>query len=181
MANLVGRLRRMVDDAPLDAGAVRVWTDDELQQFLDEHRIVFRHEILYPQVYSTYVSIQTAKVYHSRYENLEELTTDDANVFRLYDAFSSDATGFTADYVTGAFTFDAEQLGKYYYLDGRDYDLNGAAAQCWAETAGRTAKKYSLSHASGNSFSRSDWFEHCLKMAEGHKKCARMKQVRAVR
>lgn len=181
MAHLVGRLRRMVDDAPLDAQAIRIWTDDELQEFLDQHRIEFFHEILYPQVSVTYYTFFTGKIYNSIHMNLEELTVDDDSIFRFYDAFNVNASSYTADYVSGRFAFTSDQLGKYYYLTGRDYDLNGAAAKCWRETAGRTAKKYSIAHASGNSFSRSDWFDHCMKMAEDHMKQSRTKHVRSVR
>ena len=181
MAHLVGRLRRMVDDAPLDAQAIRVWDDDELQEFLDQHRVEFFHEILYPQIGVTYFTFYTGRIYNSKYSNLEELTESDDSIFRLYDAFNVNAADYTPDYIAGRFAFTADQLGKYYYLTGRDYDLNGAAAMCWRETAGRTAKKYSISHAAGNSFSRSEWFDHCKIMEEHHRQQARMRHIRAVR
>ena len=51
------------------------------------------------------------------------------------------------------------------YLNGREYDLNGAAADAWRERAAGKAGSYDF-QADGGRFYRSQWFDHCIKLAD---------------
>ena len=184
MSNLITRWRRMVDDA-----GTAVWSDDQAQGLLDDHRVTIYGDRLDSIAQDTGASV-TYKVYHSRYGNMEELTSG-SEVWRLFDAQGStigtaaytvdyhgsevwrlfDAQGstigtaaYTVDYQSGVVSFTADQMGSARYLDFRAYDLAGAAADAWRQRAGMQADGYDFT-ADGSSFKRSQWFDHCQRMA----------------
>lgn len=176
MDALIVRLRRMIDDKDS-----KVWDDDELIDILDSHRVDFYMEALTP-VAQTVNGVTTYTVYSAPYQFLEEYSASDSTVFRLYNSLgeSVDAADYTPNYSGGVFTFIADQQGKTLYLDGRSYDLNGAAADCWREAMGSKAKLYSF--ATGNaSYNRSDWFKHCGEMVDMYKRRRRQRQAEVVR
>lgn len=101
-----------------------IWTDDQLQDFLDMHRVHVRREFLMKDV--------DEKVYYSRFGMFE----DDV---ALWDSDSANATevpssNYTANLVDGVFTFTDAQ-GQSYYLDGKSYNLHGAIAECLEQLA----------------------------------------------
>jgi len=163
MTNLISRLRRMVNDANAE-----VWTDDQLQDTLDEWRFDILGERLqeYPQVEK--IDSATETHYHefySRWGNLEEATSGSA-YWRLYDSYgeSIGTANYIADYIRGRIRFLADQKGSPRYLDARSYDLARAAAMLWRERAGNVAEKYNVD-LDGHRLSRAQWFDHCMKMA----------------
>lgn len=103
--------------------------------------------------------------YQSPYKALEGTAAGTA-AFRLYDSGGTVATtGFTVDSLSGLITFDADQEGATYYLDGRSFDLNTAAAECWRLRAASQAGGYDF-RVEGRAYSRSQFFTHCRAMAE---------------
>ena len=159
MSNLITRWRRMVDDA-----GTAVWSDDQAQGLLDDHRVTIYGDRLDSIAQDTGASV-TYKVYHSRYGNMEELSSG-SEVWRLFYAQGSTigTAAYTADYQSGVVSFTADQMGSARYLDFRAYDLAGAAADAWRERAGLQAGRFDF-EADGGSFKRSQWFDHCMKMA----------------
>jgi hypothetical protein len=102
----------------------RTWTDDQLQSYLDMHRVHIRREPLMKDV--------DERVYWSKFGMLEDAVV-------LWDSDSANATEvpsstYTANLVDGTFTFSEEQDGDYY-LDGKSYNLHGAIAECLEELA----------------------------------------------
>lgn len=102
----------------------RIWTDDELQTYLDMHRIHVRRELLMKDV--------DGKVYWSGYGALEDDVT-------LWDSSSANATevsssGYTADLVDGTFTF-GEKQNSDCYLDGKAHNLHAAIAEAMEQLA----------------------------------------------
>ena len=159
-ANLIATLRRMVDDA-----GTADWSADQMQEILDRHRADIWQETLKPQS-SLEDSETVRKVYLSNYENFEEVTSG-TTVWRVYD---SDGTmrgtaDYSTDYTRGIITFTADQEGSARYLDARSYDLDGAAADCWREKAATVSDRYDIK-AGQNQMSRSQYFKHCLRMAD---------------
>ena len=160
MSNLISRWRRLVDDA-----GSSTWTDDQAQQLLDMNRIDFWQEPL------TVVPLESGgsviyTVYQSEYMNLEEATSG-TSAWRVYDSNGTvvGTATYSVDYIRGIITFTADQGGSARYLDGRSYDLNGAAADAWRERAASQANDYDF-QADGARFSRGQWFDHCMSIAD---------------
>lgn len=159
MAGLISRWRRLVDDPESE-----VWTDDQAQQILDGQRVDFWREPLQP--IATGPSANIYQVYRSRYRDMESAASG-TMVWRVYDGAGATigTAAYTTDYNLGVLMFAADQAGSARYLDGRTFDLNAAAASAWRERAAVTARLYTF-QADGGRYERSQWFEHCVKMAD---------------
>lgn len=160
MSELISRFRYGVNDS-----GTAYFQDDRIQQILDGHRTDFYQEPL--AVSSQQIALGTVvyTVYTSNYRNIEGTASGTA-VFRLYDSSGSViASGYTFDAINGRFDFTTDQAGSARYLNGRTYDLNGAIADGWRELAGMQSGAYDF-RVEGRQYTRSQWFEHCMKMAE---------------
>ena len=114
MTWLITLLRTKVNDTDES-----IWTDDQLENYLDMHRVHVRRELLTKDV--------DERVYCSKFGMFE----DDVI---LWDSDSANATqvpsgNYTANLVDGRFAFTEEQ-DRDYYLDGRSYNLHGAISEC---------------------------------------------------
>ena len=65
----------------------------------------------------------------------------------------------------GKITFSVDRKGSSYFLTGRSFDINAAAADIWRVKAANAAKMYSFS-TDRQSFQRNQYMENCLKMAQ---------------
>jgi len=175
LANLILTWRRMVDDAES-----AVWDDDAAQEILDRRRADIWKEALTPQP-SLEDGETVYKVFLSNRENFEEVASG-TTIWRVYDANGTTrgTADYTADYIRGIVTFTADQEGSTRYLDGRSYDLDGAAADAWRERAAKVSSFYSFK-AGENAMSRSDWFKHCETMAKFYAARSRPSVVEMVR
>ncbi len=102
----------------------RIWIDDDLQGYLDMHRVHVRREFLMRDVDSG--------VYYSKFGMFEDNAI-------LRDSASANATeipssNYAANLVDGVFTFTEDQ-NDFYYLDGKSYNLHGAIAECLEQLA----------------------------------------------
>jgi hypothetical protein len=148
MANIILTLRGLCDASTADAtiGTVAYWSDNQLQDILDMHRIdIWREPLAIIETYAGSGTIQYLD-YQSEYTNWEE-TTGGSEIFIVEDSdgdfISSD--DYSVDYPRGHITFDADTLGTVYYLTGRTYDLNAAASDVWTRKAGLYASSFSFS------------------------------------
>lgn len=132
-----------------------------VQSLLDKYRTDFYGSALTP-VTQTIGGSVVYKVYTSEYKNMESGTA----VFRLYDSNGESITdGYTVDYARGVVTFTDNQGGSARYIDGRTYDIYNAVADGWRIRAATGASGYDFK-VDGRSYSKSQYFEHCAKMAE---------------
>lgn len=58
-----------------------------------------------------------------------------------------------------------DESGSVQYTER---DLNRAASLGWQWKAGLTANQYDLGGGSGKTLDRSQWFDHCMRMAAGY-------------
>jgi hypothetical protein len=72
---------------------------------------------------------------------------------------------WTADYRTGAVTFGTSTMGTAYFVTGRSYDLNAAAADIWRKKAAHYAPSFDFS-TDNHDLSRSQVYDHCVEMAQ---------------
>ena len=119
MTWLITFLRAKVNDTDES-----VWTDDQLQNYLDMHRVHVRREPLQKEA--------DERVYYSKFGMFEDDVT-------LWNGDSSSATeisssNYTANLVDGTFTF-AEDQDDDYYLDGKSYNIHGSIAECLEQLA----------------------------------------------
>ena len=158
MVDLIARWRRMVDDA-----AAAVWDDVEAQELLDTFRAEHVGLALQPQA-RLEGGIYVTRLYLVGVGNLET-DASGAEAWRLYDNAGAAVSGANVNYLRGSVLFDDDQGGAWRYVDCRSYDLAGAAAQGWRERMASKAGSYDF-EADGARYTRSQWFKHCLAMAE---------------
>ena len=148
MSNLIEQLRGMAHAAQSDytIGAVDYWSDDQLQQVLDRHRTEIYRRMLtpYPKVISG-GSLEWYE-YRSGLQNLER-TSGGTALFIVEDSTGADAGTalWSADYNTGIVTFASDTNGTEYYLTGRTYNMNAAAAEVWGQKIGHYAASVDFS------------------------------------
>ena len=142
------------------------WSDNQLQDILDINRedVIFEQLSMYPvQISAGSSSYQD---YRSGYDFLEA-TTGGTAILYLQD--STGATIGTANYTTderrGQFQFSSDQAGSVYYMTGRSYDLQSAAAMIWRRKAAHYAPTSFDFSTDNHSISRSQVYKHCLEMA----------------
>lgn len=146
-------------------------SDNDLQDVLDARRLEIRRENL--DIRETYAG-GTAEYYdyYSAHKDFEE-TDGGTAVFVLEDSTGLDqgTATWTANYINGHVQFSSDQAGAAIYLTGRSYDLHGAAADVWRRVAGNKAALYDFA-ADGVKMNRSQWFEHCDRMAAHYERLA---------
>ncbi len=158
MSNLITRWRRMVDDA-----GTAVWSDDSAQELLDLHSTRLAHHPVSPEPWYRPSNTVEYKLYPIGWANLEESASGTARWY-VFDGDGDAAPSNTPDYIRGQLTFASDTAGATYYVSGYSFDLDAAAAAAWTERAGMQADAYDFS-ADGASYSRSQWFKHCMDMA----------------
>lgn len=126
MTNIINILRTKIND--VDSS---IWTDDQLQNYLDMHRQHIVREKLQKD--------RTNKTYYSRYSMLEGLSDQwsGAPFIGLYNGPHPDAIEVVPDgfnLIDGFFYFKSPQL-EDYYLDAISYDINLAIAECLEQLA----------------------------------------------
>lgn len=157
MADLISQWRSMVGNV-----GTATLSDDRAQQILDDNRYDFWQQPLAVQPLEVGGSV-VYKIYLSPYKNLEG-TASGTVAYRLYNSGGTAVTPDSLDMQRGVFRFNADQSGSARYLDGRSFDLNGAAADGWRDLAGLYSSYYDFQQE-GRRFSRSQWFDHCQQMA----------------
>lgn len=167
MTALILRLRGMTETGATDytVNSAQWWTDDQLQDILDQHVTRIEQLALSP-IPEVAAGATVFKDYPIGYGNLED-NTSDAGHFFLSDSTGTEVAdgGYTGDWVGGVLRFTADTTGVVYYLKARSYNLNLAAAAVWRMKMSHAASGYDFT-TEGQSFSRSQMFEHARAMAE---------------
>jgi hypothetical protein len=124
MVWLISFLRVKINDADSS-----IWTDDELQNYLDMHRIhIVREPLSAPLSYGNL----NKQAYYSAFGMLE------ADV-SLWDSKQSNSneipnSNYTVNLVDGTFEFINNQNDKYY-LDAKSYNIHDSIAECLEQLA----------------------------------------------
>ncbi len=134
MAYLVGLLRTKVNDE-----ASSVWTDDELQRYLDMYSVPVRRKRLEndPDELIYYAHVGLLEGTYSLSSEDGATWDDDNTIIKMWDSSAGGATAITPDnwnLVNGAFWFDEDQ-NNTYYLDAISYNIAGAVAECLEQLA----------------------------------------------
>lgn len=169
MTNIITELRGMTEAGNDDYSVVSIsyWSDNHLQDVLDLHR----NDIIFEQLknYPTYVSAGSLlyQDYRSAY-GFYEATTGGTAIFYVQDSTGAikGTADYTIDYRRGRILFNTTQAGTVYYLTGRSYDLNAAAAEVWRCKAAHYAPTAFDFSTDNHTISRSQVYQHCLEMAD---------------
>jgi hypothetical protein len=163
MMFLVREVRRLIgDDGP---ASERVWTDDELEQFLDAYRTVVVRAPLEP---SFPIPTQFWRSRCPYWEQGARLTIG-----------TTDATVVVEDSLYGEWELEIETIGPVY-VTGRTYDVYAAAADALEAWAAREKLAYDVT-LDGQSLRRSQVGERLLALAQSYRRRARPRQAQVTR
>lgn len=138
MATLIAEVRKLGNAGTADhsVAGVDYWTDDQLQNILDDYRethkrVALNSEPEYIDGDYQYLEYPIPKPL----KWFEEAGAGGGWALRDGDGVAV-AASYTVNYEAGIITFDADQDAEIYYLDARTYDVNRAAAEVWESKAG---------------------------------------------
>jgi hypothetical protein len=179
MADLLLTLRGLTaaGSAEYTVNGSAYWTDAQLQDVLDRHVVVVRHEEMYPHGHVDSGGAVSYYEYQSRYRFLE---TTSAGTSRFIVQDETGATvgtaAWTADYPRGMVTFGTSTDGVSRYLTGYSYDMNAAAADIWSQKASHYVTAYDVGTDNHN-LRRSQIITNCLMMKKEYESGARAVSV----
>lgn len=144
MTVLISELRAMTKAGTAEyTDPVTSWTDEQLQSHLDRTMNYFVREELQIEPQYGYDAVLGGSAeyfdYYTKRRWVERLETGSGTTtaFRIENSAGSvvGTAAYAINYEQGRITFTADQRGTVYYLTGREYDLNRAAAEVWKERA----------------------------------------------
>lgn len=168
MGDIIQELRNRTDAGTADytLGTATFWDDDQMQSVLDQNRVDLYREELVPLPDTIGGGSIVYKRYESAFGWLEQVTSGSL-IFQVETA-GGDLAGtadYSVDHTRGLVTFTADQGGTAYFLTGRSYNMNAAAADVWRKKKGYYAKAIDV-ESDGQKLRRSQLFEHCSEMVE---------------
>ena len=162
--DLLHRLRRFAGDP---YSHTQFFSDDDLQDILDRHRIPWRQWELTAEKTLTQGGIYSFTDYFARGEAGAVEIGDWEKGYALQWGDWSTLTPATSDENTGHWTFSLPAPGQIppVFITGYSYDLAGAAAECWDTRANSYWAKFDAS-AQGTNARRSQMYTQCVDRAE---------------
>lgn len=167
MMALIDRLRKLINDP---AGTDEVFTDDDLQGFLDGGRVDVFGELL-----SSVPELVNGTTLYRAHLSQQGMWESDV---ALVDGSGVTLTPTTSDCMVGRWDFTAGQAPPVR-VTGKYYDLNDAAATALEAWAAREALAYDFS-ADGASYRRSQKAENLRALAATFRKSGRVGYARLV-
>jgi hypothetical protein len=176
--DLIHRLRR---DAGDPYSHLQFFTDDDLQDILDRHRIPWRQWELTAERTLTQGGIYSFTDYFARGEGGSEVGDWEKGYLLQWGDWST-LTPATADENTGHWTFTDPPPGRIppVFITGYSYDRNGAAVECWESRASAIWAKFDA-QTQGASARRSQMYDHCCDRAEHFRMQQRVAVAQLVR
>jgi hypothetical protein len=163
MQYLIREVRRLIaDDGPVSE---RVWTDEELEQFLDTYRTIVVRALLEPSLPAP------TRFWRARYPYWEQGA-------RLLVS-GIDVAVLSEDSLSGEWELETETSGPVW-VTGRTYDVYAAAADALEAWAAREKLAYDIT-LDGQSLRRSQVGERLLALAQSYRRRARPRQAAVVR
>lgn len=168
MSALIASLRRLINDA---SGESAVWTDEELQEWLDAHC----DEVIEEPLAYAWQTVDGESVVLAYVASCGNWESDAA----LTDANGDTLTADSENLVVGRWTFNEHQQPPVY-LTGRSYDVYAAAADALEARAAQFALSYDFT-ADGASYHRSQQAQALLALAKQYRRRSRPRVARMVR
>ena len=182
MAELIQRLRALTATGTADytVGTVSYWTDDQLEDVLDRRRTDLRRDPLTLEPLLDGGTTRYYDYYFAR-ENVEGTASGTA-AWRVENSNGSTigASNYSLNIDSRVISFTTDTLGTAYYLSGRAYDMERAAADVWEQKAADVADRFDL-EIDNHNMKRSQLYDHYMKMATQFKRRAKPVVGRMVR
>ena len=179
MADLITQVRGLSNAGTADytVNASSYWTDDQVQEVMERYRVDIHRVEMQPIPKHVGESELEWYEYHSGYSYLEQ-TDGGTAVFVVENSVGGDqgTATWSADYNRGVVTFAADTAGSAYFLTGRTYDLNRAAADMWRMKAAHYASAYDFSTDNHN-MKRSQLISNAMQMAAMYERNSAMNVV----
>ena len=163
MSELITELRSMTDTGQNEysVAGVSYWYDEQIQKILDNHRT----DVKWLEMTAIEEGTGEYLDYSIGYGYFEQ-TSGGTAVFIVQDLNGTTVTDpYSVDYIRGVVTFASDTTGTAYYVTGRSYDLDAAAADIWRKKMNHYASAVDFSTKVHN-ISRSQLFEHAQKMVD---------------
>lgn len=142
-------------------GTVAYWDGDQMQAVLDRNRVDF-YRAAFQKIQQYEGGTVVYKIYQSEFRFIESGTN-----FELEDA-EGNTVGtalYTLDAERGKVTFASDTGGSTYYMTGRSFLMEPAAAEIWRSKAANVSAYYDIKTIS-QSLSRSQMVKQFLEMAD---------------
>lgn len=169
MAALISRVRELINDTVVDC---QVWSDQAIQDVLDESRIDVNYQLLTPGITATTSSIQYLD-YYADVGNWE----DDVTFVRDW---STSITPSASEPIAGHWTFATSQTPPVYIAFGKTYDIYRAAADLLERQAAKHALSFDAS-MEGQTLRRSQKMSNLLALANQYRRKQRPRSISMVR
>jgi hypothetical protein len=150
MSALITKLRTLTNDA---GGSTAMFTDQEMQDALDQHQYSAIYEQLTPKENITTGGVVEWKTY------LTDTPYWEADAVLVNGNYSTLTTS-GSDCSSGQFTFSVSTAPPVL-IYGNWYDLNAAAADVWQWKAAKYADSFDFS-ADGGSYKRDQQYQHAI-------------------
>jgi hypothetical protein len=139
MIPLITRLRELTATSAnqTTVGGITYWSDDQLQDILDDYVTEYVHQPLTarPAIGNDSVVIYRDYLWHDDYGIWLE-RPDTVGAFVVQNSTGYEVVGFTIDYKNRKITFPVNTDGRTYYITAKSYDMDRAAAEVWYRRAG---------------------------------------------
>jgi len=179
MADLITQVRGMSNAGTADytVNGSSYWTDDQVQEVMERYRVDIHRVEMQAIPKHTGESELEWYEYHSGYSHLEQTDAGTA-VFVIENTQGDDqgTAAWSADYNRGVVTFVSDTGGSAYFLTGRTYDLNRAAADMWRMKAAHYANAYDF-ETDNHNMKRSQMITNAFRMAETYERNSAMNVV----
>ena len=163
MERIILEIRAHTDthENEVEVNGVIYWTDDQIQQVLDNHRKDVRG--LQLTAFSEYENGSTV---YKRYYFPNELgrwveRDDTPDTFSVVDGVGVAAPEHTIDYDGRLVIFSNTTLGREYFIRARVFDTSSAIADIWLMKAGQRAELINW-RAGGQNLQEDEEYQHCM-------------------
>ena len=161
MATLLSRLRVLIGDP---AGGSQVFSDDDLQAFLDENRIPLLNVEMTSEPWITGAGVRQYRNFYSPFGALE-----DGYIVYTFQDDEIDLTPWTVEPLIGFFQADVDQLDDIpLYIRGNAYDLKAAAADALEAWLAKVKFEYDFA-SGGESHKRSQKWQAMEALAQKYR------------
>jgi hypothetical protein len=156
MTDLVSQFRSLVQES-----GTAIFTDDRIQQILDNNSAYFTQLPLQVQPYYLNGSV-IYKDYYLPNKTFLEGTATTTNV--IYTTQGTVLTNYTANFNQAKFIFSTDTRGSAFYITGRSFDLYKSVSEGWGEKAGYYSTSFDFK-VEGRQYWKGKLIDNCLTMA----------------
>lgn len=168
MTALVSEVRRLSNAGTAEAtiAGETYWSDEQIQNILDRYRTTHRQlELMSSPVYTG------GSYYYYEYPFPPNVSSyieraGSASGFVVQTTEGGTAGSYSVNYDAKIITFAADQGGTAYFMDCREYDVYGAAADVWEAKAGHISASAIDWSSDNHSIKNSQREANYLKMAD---------------